>query len=680
MVGRRSDHRPPRYKRSERCRSSPWSAVVSKGSAVRDTVVMTEQASESSDFSWGRVASLFAPHRGRVVGVTALVLASAVIGIVNPLLIQRIFDDGLFPSDGSGADLGLVVVLAVVMLVITLGSTALGVVQTILTNRLGQDVLRELRDRLYRHLQNLSLSFYSSARTGDLQSRITNDVGGVQGAVTSTLSNILSNAVTFVSAVVAMLLLSVPFTVLSLAMVPFFVVATRVVGRRREAFTAETQEATSAMTVVTQETLSVSGITLAKLFGRQDREIDRFHSANRRLAEVAVKQQVIGQSFFTVVQAFLGASPILVYVVAAFLLDGEPSGVTAGTVVAFTTLQSRLFFPVARLLETTVELQSSRALFKRIFTYLDAESDVVEAVQPVEIEHDRLRGHVTFRHVHFRYDGVNDTDPERTPDALNGIDLEAEPGRLVALVGPSGSGKSTVLSLVARLYDPVRGTVELDGVDLRDLSFASLSTALGFVTQESYLFADTLRNNIAYANPDASDAEIEKAARAAAIHDRIMEFEDGYDTLVGERGFRLSGGERQRIAIARVLLHDPKVLVLDEATSALDTASERRIQRALDELVSGRTTIAVAHRLSTIRSADVIHVIDHGSIVDSGSHDELLARGGAYAELYREQFGGGEIETTTDDGTVFVDGRCEYFASLSPEQRAERIAKRDCWD
>lgn len=631
-------------------------------------------ANDDPDFSWGRVARLFAPHRARVVGVSMIVLVSAVIGIVNPLLIQRIFDSGLFPATGD-SDLDLVVTLSIVMLVITLGSTALGVVQTIVTNRLGQDVLRDLRNRLYEHLQSLSLSFYSSSRTGDLQSRITNDVGGVQGAVTSTLSNILSNSVTFVSAIIAMLLLSVPLTLLSLAMVPFFVVATRLVGNRREAFTAETQEATSAMTVVTQETLSVSGITLAKLFGRQDREINRFHEANLRLAEVAVKQQVIGQSFFTVVQAFLGASPILVYITAGVILDGSANAISAGTIVAFTTLQSRLFFPVARLLETTVELQSSRALFKRIFAYLDAESDVVEAANAVTIPSDDIRGEVTFEHVHFRYDGVNDTDPERTPDALNGIDLEARPGQLIALVGPSGSGKSTVLSLVARLYDPVRGTVRLDGVDLRDLSFASLATALGFVTQESYLFADTLGNNIAYGNPDASRADIEKAARAAAIHDRIMEFEDGYDTLVGERGFRLSGGERQRIAIARVLLHDPKVLVLDEATSALDTASERRIQAALGELVSGRTTIAVAHRLSTIQAADIIHVVDHGEIVESGSHDELLVVGGAYAELYREQFGDGEIETTTKDATVFKDGNCQYFASLSPEERALAIAR-----
>ncbi len=627
---------------------------------------------EQSDFSWRRVTGLFKPHRTRVVGVVLLVVATAVVGIVNPLLIQRTFDDGLFPADADGPDVSLVVWLCVIMFVVTIGSAALGVMQTIVTNRLGQDVLRDLRDRLYTHLQGLSLSFYASSRTGDLQSRITSDVGGVQTAVTSTLSSILANIVTFGSAVVAMLVLSPMLTLLALATVPFFVIATRRVGRLREAFTAETQAATAQMSVVTQETLSVSGITLAKLFGRQDREIARFSDANQRLAAVATKQQVIGQSFFTVVQAFLGATPVVVYLVAAFLLDGGNTSLSAGTIVAFTTLQSRLFFPVARLLETTVELQSSRALFRRIFAYLDAESDVVEADDPTQIEPQAVRGEIAFEQVHFHYDQHDDA----TPAALDEVTFTARPGQLVALVGPSGSGKSTVLSLLARLYDPTEGSVRLDGVDLRELGFASLASSVGFVTQESYLFADTLRANITYGREDATDAEVEKAARAAAIHDRIMEFPDGYETVVGERGFRLSGGERQRIAIARVLLHDPKVLVLDEATSALDTASERRIQAALDELVSGRTTLAVAHRLSTIQAADVIHVVDHGRIVESGTHGDLLEAAGAYAALYHEQFGDGEIETTCEDGTVFADGRCEYFASLTDAERERVLATR----
>ncbi len=613
------------------------------------------EAGPSEDpFSWGRVARLFAPHRARLIVVVGLVLAVAAIGVVNPLLIRVMFDRALFPSDGGATDLGLVATLAAIMLTVTFAGGALGVWRTVATNRLGQDVLRDLRDRLYGHLQNLSLSFYSGARTGDLQSRITSDVGGIQNAVTSTVSNILSNVVTFASALVAMLFLSVPLTGLALLTVPLFVVATRWVGSRRERYTAQTQAATAEMTVVTQETLSVSGITLARLFGRQDHEVERFRAANRRLAEAATAQQVIGQAFFTVIQSFMGATPVLIYLVAGWLLD-RGTGLSAGTVVAFTTLQGQLFFPVARLLETTVELQSSRALFRRIFEYLDTDPDITEAADPVVLTRERADGVVAFDDVHFAYDGAEG-------DVLAGVDFEARPGQLVAFVGPSGSGKSTVLNLAARLYDPDAGRVTVDGIDLRQLSFPSVADLMGFVTQESYLFAGSLRDNIAYARPEASDTEIEKAARAAAIHDRIVELDEGYDTVVGERGFRLSGGERQRIAIARVLLHEPKILILDEATSALDTASERRIQAAIDELVSGRTTLAVAHRLSTIQAADVIHVFGRGTIVESGTHDELLDRGGAYADLYREQFGGGEIETTCADGVVFRDGRCQLFA------------------
>ena len=596
-----------------------------------------------------------------------LVLVTAILGVINPLLIQRVFDDGLFPEGASGPDMQVVITLCAVMLAITLASGVAGVWQTIMTNRLGQSVLRDLRDDLYGHLQGLSLSFYASARTGDLQSRITSDVGGVQTAVTSTLSSILSNTVTFISAVVAMFLLSVPLTVLALLTVPLFVVATRMVGRRREVLTAQTQAATAAMTVVTQETLSVSGITLAKLFGRQEREVDRFRNANEQLATVATRQQVIGQSFFTVVQAFLGATPILVYLVAAFMLDSGTSDLTAGTIVAFTTLQSRLFFPVARLLETSVELQSSRALFRRIFTYLDTEADIVERPDARTVTRLDSPGEISFDRVAFHYD----PDAEPAHAALENMSFTAPPGQLVAFVGPSGAGKSTVLSLVARLYDPTAGAVRLDGIDLRDLTLASIADVVGFVTQESYLFADTLRANIAYGSPDATDTEIEKATRAAAIHDRIIEFPAGYDTSVGERGFRLSGGERQRIAIARVLLHDPRVLIMDEATSALDTASERRIQAALGELISGRTTLAVAHRLSTIQAADVIHVVDHGRIAESGSHDELLARDGIYRALYRVQFGDGAIETTCADGIVMADGDCRPFDTSS---YAERVA------
>ena len=613
----------------------------------------------AAGFSWGRLVRLFAPHRGRVVAVMVLVLVTAVLGIVNPLLIQRVFDDALFAPDGP--DLPLLWTLTTIMLGIALVGGVLGVVQTVVTNRLGQDVLRDLRNRVFGHLQSLSLRFFGTARTGDLQSRLSSDVGGVQTAVTVTLSSILSNTVTLVSAIVAMTLLSWPLTLVTLATVPLFVLATRAVGRRREVYTGHTQAATADMMVVTQETLSVSGITLSKLYGRQGTEVGRFQEANSRLAAAATQQQAIGQAFFSVVQTFLGVTPVIVYLVVGLLLNGG-TDLTAGTVVAFTTLQNRLFFPVARMLETTVELQSSRAMFRRIFEYLDTTPDIVERPDAVELDPATGRGEIRFDHVHFAY---LPAEP-----VLRDISFAAQPGTLVAFVGPSGAGKSTILNLVARLYDPNEGRVLLDDVDLRDLSFASLSAGIGMVTQDSYLFADSLRNNIAYGAPDATDAEIEKAARAAAIHDRILELPDGYDTVVGERGFRLSGGERQRIAIARVLLHDPRVLVLDEATSALDSVSERKIQAALAAVVSGRTTIAVAHRLSTIQSADVIHVVERGRIVESGTHEQLLATGTAYRALYDEQFGAGDVECECADGVVWADGRC------GPSDGADDVAAR----
>jgi ATP-binding cassette subfamily B protein len=597
-------------------------------------------------FSWQRVALLFSPHKGTVGLVALLVVLGAGLGIVNPILIRSVFDDALFGS--AGLDLDLLWVLVSVMIGISLAGGAVGVLQTIQTNRLGQLVLRQLRDRLYRHLHSLSLSFFAGARTGDLQSRLSSDVSSAQNAVTSTLSSILSNGITFASAVVAMAILSWQLTIVTLLAVPLFILATRFIGARRQRYTKELQAENAEMSTITQETLSVSGVTLAKLFGQQEREIRRFEQSSERLSVSAQRQQVIGQAFFTVIQTFLGITPLIIYLAAGYALQGG-SNLTAGTVVAFTTLQNRLFFPVARMLETFVELQSSKALFGRIFSYLDIVPDIAEASDAVALYPERTEGVLEFTNVHFHY-------PSNNISSVDDLSFRAEPGQLIAFVGPSGAGKSTILQLITRFYDPDKGSVSIDGVDLRRLSSESLSQMVGFVTQESYLFAGTLGDNISYGKTDATDAEVIAAAQAAAIHDRIMEFTDGYDTVVGERGFRLSGGERQRIAIARVLLSNPRILVLDEATSALDSTSERRIQEALGELISGRTTLAVAHRLSTIQAADVIHVVNDGTIVESGSHDDLLIADGAYAELYREQFQGGRVETECADGFVLSDG------------------------
>ncbi|MBT8241534.1 MAG: ABC transporter ATP-binding protein/permease [Acidimicrobiia bacterium] len=610
-------------------------------------VTRTPTASDPDEaFSWQRVAQLFSPHKGTVGLVAFFVVIGAGLGIVNPILIRSVFDDALFGP--GGLDLDLLWILVLVMVGISLLGGVVGVIQTIQTNRLGQLVLRQLRDRLYRHLHSLPLSFFAGARTGDLQSRLSSDVSSAQNAVTSTLSSILSNGITFSSALVAMAVLSWQLTIVTLLAVPLFILATRFIGSRRQRYTRELQAENAEMSTITQETLSVSGVTLAKLFGQQEREIRRFEQSSERLSVSAQRQQVIGQAFFTVIQTFLGITPIVIYLAAGYALQGG-SNLTAGTVVAFTTLQNRLFFPVARMLETFVELQSSKALFGRIFSYLDIAPDITEAGDPVSLDPGRTSGVLEFSDVHFHYPGTN-------VSSLDNLSFRAEPGQLIAFVGPSGAGKSTILQLITRFYDPDKGSVSIDGVDLLQLSAESLSRTVGFVTQESYLFAGTLRDNIAYGRPDASDAEVIQAAQAAAIHDRIMEFTDGYDTVVGERGFRLSGGERQRIAIARVLLSNPRILVLDEATSALDSTSERRIQEALGQLISGRTTVAVAHRLSTIQAADLIHVVRDGTIVESGSHAALLAIDGAYAELYREQFQGGKVETECADGFVMADG------------------------
>ncbi|QAY64165.1 ABC transporter ATP-binding protein [Xylanimonas allomyrinae] len=750
-----------------------------------------------------RIATLLSPYKAQLALVALAVVVSAGLTSVAPFLTRSVFDDALFPATPDGTvgppDLTLLYWLIGGLIAIPLVSALIGVGQTWLTTRIGNGAMADLRVALFAHLERMELAFFTSTRTGDIQSRLANDVGGVRSVLTSTATSILQNVVTVIAAFVSMIVLSWQLTIITLVLMPLFMVIQVRVGKRRKALQRRTQESLSEMTAITEESLGVSGVLLAKVFNRADVEVERYRRENRRQTRLQVKNAMTGQTFFSIVSTFFGLTPAIVYLVAGLLINGGTlvggAVLTAGTIVAFTTLQSRLQQPLVQLMRVTLDVQTSFALFGRLFEYLDLEPAIQDRPGARALRKDEVRGEVELRDVWFRYpqtraesapggaaasgggrggkggrgargrsgrgyralevpvvaaltdmaganvlpptsapglaaavpvvdepgaargsaerpsaerptaegtragtpSAVHPDDPAPLPEARKyldidvtdlaqvGEDLDADgrisdsekwaladlsltvrAGQLAALVGPSGSGKTTLTYLVPRLHEVTRGAVLIDGVDVRDVTQGSLADVVGMVTQEPYLFHGTITENLRYARADATDAEIVEACRAANIHDRIVSFADGYETITGERGFRLSGGEKQRLSIARVLIKDPKILILDEATSALDTATERLVQQALERAMADRTTFAIAHRLSTIMNADVIFGVADGRLVEHGTHDELLRRGGLYARLYAEQFGGGAVEARLADAVQFADGTTIPRAATHP--------------
>ncbi len=563
-----------------------------------------------------RIFPLFAAYRPQLAIVFTLIVFSAALGVIPSFLLMGVLDTAI-PQNR----VGLLTVLVAGMILIPIVTGAIGVSQTLLSNRVGQAVMHDLRTSVYRHLQRLSLAFFTRTRTGDVQSRIANDIGGIDTVVTSTATSVLANVTTVIATVVAMILLDWRLAVFALILLPLFVWLTKRVGDERKKVTAKRQVSLADVSSIVQESLSVSGILLGKTMGRSGDLAERFSDESRRLADLEVRSRMTGRWMMAAIQMTFAVMPALVYWFAGWSQARGTAVVSIGTLVAFTTLQTRLFFPIGGLLGVQLEVQSSLALFDRIFDYLDQPIDIVEGTRVLE----RPRGDVAFDRVCFRYDGDALT--------LKDVTFTVPAGTKTALVGETGSGKTTCGYLVARLYDATQGTVSIDGIDVRELTFESLAAAVGVVSQETYLFHSTVRENLRFAKPEASDEEVEEAARAAQIHELIASLPDGYETVVGERGYRFSGGERQRMAIARTVLRNPPILVLDEATSALDTQTERLVQEALERLAEGRTTIAIAHRLSTVRDAEQIVVLDRGQVAETGIHDELLAAGGRYALL-----------------------------------------------
>ena len=587
-----------------------------------------------------RILRLFRPYRLRLVVLLVMIVTASAISMINPFLVRTALDDGLVRGEGT-----VLTYSALGMIAVSLLSMAASVWQTYMSNVIGQRVMHDLRAAVYHRLQRMSLAFFTRTRTGEVQSRISNDIGGLDDTITNTATTVAQNVTTVVAAVVAMCVLDIRLTAISLFFVPLSVWITRRVGKIRRRLTTQQQARLADLSALVAESLSVSGILLGKTMGRGDDLADRFTGESKGIADLEVKSRMAGRWMMGTIQFVFASTPAVIYWLAGQSFVGT---ISIGTVVAFTTLQTRLLFPIQSLLGAATDWEASLALFDRIFEYLDLPVDIVEAAQPVELDPARVVGEVRLEGIWFRYggdgaqrgtvtgDGVGTPLPVASRDGVwnvRDVDLVVRAGTRTAVVGETGAGKTTLGYLVARLYDPQRGRVTIDGIDVRDISLSSLAATVGVVSQETYLFHASVRENLRFARPQASDKEIEEAARTARIHELIASLPEGYDTVVGERGYRFSGGEKQRMAIARTVLRNPPVLVLDEATSALDTQTEAAVQAELEHLSEGRTTITIAHRLSTVRDADQIVVIDGGAIIERGTHDELLRRGGLYAAL-----------------------------------------------
>jgi ATP-binding cassette subfamily B protein len=610
-----------------------------------------------------RIARLFTPYRPRLSVLLSLIFLAAGLGVISPFLLREIINTA-YPHH----DTQLLVELVAGMIALSVLTSVIGVAQTWISNQVGQRVMHDLRAAVYAHLQRMSLAFFTRTRTGEVQSRIANDIGGIDSVVTSTATSIVQNVTTVVATVIAMFLLDWRLAVFSLILLPFFVWLTRRVGEERRRIQSVRQSRLADMSSLVEESLSVSGILLGKTMGRSPELVRRFSDESGELADLEVRARMAGRWRMATVQMSFAIMPALVYLFGGIQFAGAPV-ISVGTVVAFTTLQTRLLFPIQSLLSVGLEVQTSLALFGRIFEYLDLPVDIVE--RPDARALSDVRGDVRLQDVWFRYGAEG-------PWTLSEIEAEVPSGTRTALVGETGAGKTTLAYLVARLYEPQRGSVSIDGVDIRDMTLGSLAKTVGLVSQETYLFHASIRENLRFACPEAGDEQIEAAARAAQIHELIASLPEGYDTMVGERGYRFSGGEKQRIAIARTVLRNPPVLILDEATSALDTETERAVQLALDELARGRTTIAIAHRLSTVRDADQILVLDDGRIVERGVHEQLLAAGGRYAALAAgAQFAGGEGEALSvqaEEDAVVADAERDEAA---PDAEDARLAGTD---